>query len=72
MNTTEMYENALYEYLKAKENSYDMEFLYEELTFLYTRLVRDGFSKIELISLKEKVANNFEYDKLLEELFYVN
>lgn len=70
MNLRDMYEIALYEYMGTTTNSSEREFVYEELNYLYDRLVRDGFSKIELLTMKEKVTGNFEYDNMLEELFY--
>lgn len=65
-----MYEIALYEYMGTTTNSSEREFVYEELNYLCDRLIRDGFSKIELLKMKEKIIDNFEYDKMLEEIFY--
>lgn len=70
MNLRDMYEIALYDYMETTTNSSEREFVYEELNYLYDRLVRDGFSKIELLTMKEKVTGNFKYDNMLEELFY--
>lgn len=70
MNLRDLYEITLYDYMGTTTNSSEREFVYEELNYLYDKLIKDGFSKIELLTMKEKIIDNFEYDKMLEEIFY--